>query len=88
MGEQVRKHSVAIDGSSKILISGVVSVNSLCDKEVDLALADCRLVIKGGGLNANKLSVDEGTIAIDCESIVSLSYVAKRGKMSLSKIFK
>ena len=36
------------------------SVNSIFDKEVEVALSDRRLVIKGSGLNASKLNVEEG----------------------------
>lgn len=88
MSEQIHKHTLTIDHNRKITINGVVAVNSLCEKEAELALSDCRLVIKGSGIAASKLSVEDGTISIDCQTITSLSYQAVKGKFSLGKVFR
>ena len=81
MAEISKRHTLVIDGNKKVSISGVESVNSIFDKEVEVALSDRRLVIKGSGLNASKLNV-EG------EEISSVNYYANSQKLSLKRLFK
>lgn len=44
MAEISKRHTLVIDGNKKVSISGVESVNSIFDKEVEVALSDRRLV--------------------------------------------
>ena len=81
MAEISKRHTLVIDGNKKVSISGVESVNSIFDKEVEVALSDRRLVIKGSGLNASKLNVEE-------EEISSVNYYANSQKLSLKRLFK
>lgn len=89
MAEISKRHTLVIDGNKKVSISGVESVNSIFDKiEVEVALSDRRLVIKGSGLNASKLNVEEGTLSIEGEEISSVNYYANSQKLSLKRLFK
>lgn len=88
MSEISKKHTLVVDNCKKISLSGVETVNSIFDKEVEVTLSDRRLTIKGVGLNASKLNVDEGTMSIEGEEIVSVSYAAKGQKLSLKRLFK
>lgn len=87
MAEISKRHTLVIDGNKKVSISGVESVNSIFDKEVEVALSDRRLVIKGSGLNASKLNVEEGTLSIEGEEISSVNYYANSQKLSLKRLF-
>ena len=51
-------------------------------------MSDRRLVIKGSGLNASKLNVEEGTLSIEGEEISSVNYYANSQKLSLKRLFK
>lgn len=88
MAEISKRHTLVIDGNKKVSIRGVESVNSIFDKEVEVALSDRRLVIKGSGLNASKLNVEEGTLSIEGEEISSVNYYANSQKLSLKRLFK
>lgn len=88
MAEISKRHTLFLDGNKKVSISGVESVNSIFDKEVEVTLSDRRLVIKGAGLNASKLNVEEGTLSVEGEEISSVNYFAKGQKLSLKRLFK
>lgn len=88
MAEIVKRHTLVVDNNKKVSISGVESVNSIFEKEVEVTLAGHRLVIKGTGLNASKLNVEEGTLSVEGEEISSVNYYAKGQRLSLKRIFK
>ena len=83
------KHNLSLDNRKKLSVTGVVGVDSMSDKEVDILLEDLRLTVKGTGLTVNKLNVDDGNLTVLGESFVSLVYTDKnKAKSSLSKFFK
>ena len=83
------KHNLSLDNRKKLSVTGVVGVDSMSDKEVDILLADSRLTVKGEGLTVNKLNVDDGNLTVLGENFVSLVYADKnKAKNSLAKLFK
>lgn len=83
------KHNLSLDNRKKLSVTGVVGVDSMSDKEVDILLADSRLTVKGEGLTVNKLNVDDGNLTVLGENFVSLVYADKnKAKNSLTKLFK
>lgn len=88
MAEIAKKHTLVVDNCKKMSLSGVESVNSIFEKEIEVTLANHRLVIKGVGLTASKLNVEEGTLSIEGEDVSSVNYYAKGQKMSLKKLFR
>ena len=76
---EVREHGITITNRSKTAVSGVTDVVSFDDDRVDLKTNMGRLIIKGRGLNVNKLNTDSGDLDITGE-IQSLEYVNKRDK--------
>lgn len=60
MAEISKRHTLVIDGNKKVSISGVESVNSIFDKEVEVALSDRRLVIKARGSTQASLTWRRG----------------------------
>ena len=76
---EVREHGITITNRSKTAVSGVTDVVRFDDDRVDLKTNMGRLIIKGRGLNVNKLNTDSGELDITGE-IQSLEYVNKRDK--------
>lgn len=86
-----KKHTLFIEDCTKLSINGIVNVESISDKEVEIKLPNGSLTIKGSNLNANKLSIEDGTIIIDCEAISSVNYSkgnAPKEKFKFSSLFK
>lgn len=85
------KHSLLIDDCRKLTVNGITNVDSISDKEVELKLSSGNLIIKGSNLNANKLSIEDGTIVIDCDAVYSLTYskgAANKQAFKLSSLLK
>ena len=85
----MKNHEVLLKDQKTLSISGVVGVDGMTDKQVDVQLEQNKLTIKGDGLCVNKLDVDNGNLYIVGENIVSIVYTAKsKIKNGLSKLFK
>jgi len=83
------KQNLSLENRKKLTLSGVVGVDGMSDKEVDVLLADSRLTVKGTGLTVNKLNVDDGNLTVVGDNFVSLVYADKnKAKNGLSKLFK
>ncbi|MEG1706111.1 MAG: YabP/YqfC family sporulation protein [Clostridia bacterium] len=84
----INKHTLILEGN-KISITGVKSVGSIYDKEVELLLENSRVAIKGTGLAPSKLNVLDGTIELVAETVSQISYADKHtSKSVIGKLFK
>lgn len=72
-------HEITLSNRSKMSLTGVTDVISFNDDRVDLRTNMGTLVIKGKGLNINKLNTDSGNLDINGE-IQMMEYVNRRDK--------
>ena len=85
----MKNHELVLKDQKSLSISGVVGVDGMTDKQVDVQLEQNKLVVKGDGLCVNKLDVDNGNLYIVGQSINSVCYIAKnKAKAGLAKLFK
>ncbi len=81
-----RKHSICI--SDKITISGIESVVTLQEKEVEVKLSNRFLTITGFGFTPIHLDIDQGNLILAGE-VLTLKYSSKADKESFfKKLFK
>ena len=66
-------HELRLDNRAKLSVSGVSEVESFDENAVVLHTAQGILVIRGGGLHLQTLSIDGGQVAVD-GTIDSLTY--------------
>jgi len=83
-----KKHSLVIDANKKVTMTGLVSIVSIFEKEIEVLSVDNKIVIKGMGLTASKLDVEDGTLVVEGEFISSVAYFQKHQKITLKGIFK
>ncbi len=89
MAENARKHSVRIDSTGTVTLTGISSVSGVSDKEAEFETDAGRLTIKGKGLNVAKLDTAEGTLTLETQGIQSLVYSGKASeKFTLKSLFK
>ena len=85
----MKNHEVILKDQKTLSVTGVVGVDGMTEKQVDVQLEQNKLVIKGDGLCVNKLDVDNGNLYIVGENISTIIYSAKnKVKSGLSKLFK
>lgn len=83
-------HNLIMESRRKMSVSGVTDVESFNEDEIVLITGMGALIVKGGNLHINKLSVDSGEVSLEGE-IDSLCYAQTgRGKGAgiLSRMFK
>ena len=84
-----KKHSICIEDNKKAILTGLTAVVSIFDKEIEVSSQDNRIIIKGVGLTANKLNVEEGTLIIEGDFISAVSYMQNnRSKINFKGMFK
>jgi sporulation protein YabP len=88
MVETVKKHTLIIDNCKKVSLTGLTGVVSIFEKEIEVTTENQRIIIKGSGLNANKLNVEDGTLVVDGDFIASVTYTDKAKRLSLKGMFK
>ena len=88
MENTIRKHTISVEDNKKVNLSGLIGVVSIFDKEIELLSNDNRIVIKGSGLTASKLNIEDGTMVIHGDFISSVNYLPKIKKISFKGIFK
>ena len=81
-----RAHSLVIrDG---VVVTGVTQVISMEEKEVKVVVRERTLTLTGNGFAAEKLSIEEGTLALTGE-VREVKYAAKQeAKSLLKRLFK
>ena len=85
----MKNHEIVLKDQKTLSATGVVGVDGMTDKQLDVELEQNRLVIKGTGLSVSKLDTEQGNLVVVGEVITSLTYVGKnKRKMGLSKLFK
>ncbi len=85
----MKNHEIVLKDQKTLSATGVVGVDGMTDKQLDVELEQNRLVIKGTGLSVSKLDTEQGNLVVVSEVITSLTYVGKnKTKMGLSKLFK
>ncbi len=85
----MKNHEIIFKEQKSLAVTGVVAVDGMTDKQVDVQLEQNKLVVKGEGLSVNKLDVDNGNLHIVGQNISSIVYTAKnKVKNGLSKLFK
>lgn len=83
------RHIITLDDRKKLTVTGVISVDGMSDREVEISLADSRLTVKGEGLTVNKLNVDDGNLTVVGQNICSLVYGDKnKASKGIAKLFK
>ena len=85
----MKNHELILKDQKTLSVSGVMGVDGMTDKQVDVQLEQNKLIIKGEGLCVNKLDVDNGNLYIVGENINAIIYTAKsKVKNGLLKLFK
>lgn len=88
----MKNHTLTLNAGDEgflIKMTGVSGVKMLLDKEAQISLSEGTLVIKGGGITANKLDVDDGNLELNAANINSLTYSGSaRQKTAFKDIFK
>lgn len=85
----MKNHEVILKEQKSLVLTGVVGVDGMTDKQVDVQLEQNRLVIKGNGLSVSKLDTEQGNLVVIGEVITSLVYTGKnKTKTGFSKLFK
>jgi sporulation protein YabP len=69
----VRPHSLTLDDRHRLSVTGAEDVESFDDNEVIMHTSQGLLVIKGSGLQIDRLSTDSGDVSVQ-GLITSLSY--------------
>lgn len=72
-------HNIIIESRKKITVSGVEDVESFNEEEIILHTGMGVMIIRGGGLHINKLSIESGETSITGE-INSLDYPENFGR--------
>ena len=75
----ITDHEITLSNRKKMSLTGVTDVISFNDDRVDLKTNMGTLVIKGKGLNINKLNTDSGNLDVTGE-VQLLEYVNRRDK--------
>ncbi len=86
--QQTMNHTVYIENRKSIAFTGITDVTGFDEQTVTLKSELGGIVIKGGGLQISRLSLEKGDVAVE-GSINSLQYTASAStKGMFSKIFK
>jgi sporulation protein YabP len=80
-------HHLHIENKNKVTVTGVHSVVNMNERMAVLAIDGGTLTVKGSGIVLNKLSVDDGNLILEAQSIESASYTGK-GSPLLKRLFK
>lgn len=75
------EHEITLSNRSRMSLTGVSDVISFNDSRVDLKTNMGTLVIKGKGLNINKLNTDSGNLDVNGE-VQLMEYISRRDKSS------
>lgn len=67
------QHSLSVQNNI-LTVNGVEKVVEICDREVQLKLAQNTLYVKGTGLNVVKLDREQGVVQMETKSLQSLTY--------------
>ena len=70
-----KTHSLVFDNKT-LTVKGVEQVVAISDKEAQFKLSNSALTVKGNGLNVTKLDKEQGVVALEVESIASITYRA------------
>ncbi len=85
----MKNHEIVLKEQKTLSATGVVGVDGMTGKQLDVELEQNRLVIKGEGLSVSKLDTEQGNLVVVGDVITSLTYVGKnKAKTGLSKLFK
>lgn len=85
----MKNHEIVLKQQKTLHATGVVGVDGMTDKQLDVELEQNRLVIKGNGLSVSKLDTEQGNLVVIGEVITSLVYTGKnKTKTGFSKLFK
>jgi len=87
-----RSHNLTIEGRKRMVLTGILNVESFNELEIVVETELGVLSIKGNSLHMSKLNLETGDLAID-GSIDSCTYKEKqdfktKGKGILNKLFK
>lgn len=74
--------------ANRITVSGIKNVISIYEKEAELEIENGRVVICGTQLAPQKLEIEDGTIILNCETLLSVTYGGMRKKFTFKKLFK
>ena len=83
-------HNIVMENRQKLSISGVYDVESFDEAAIELYTSAGMLCIRGSELHINKLSIENGEVAVDGE-VASMEYADGEYKRSggfLSRLFR
>ena len=83
---KTQDHSLIMSNRKKLSLTGVLDVGNFCDNKIELKTQMGNMLIKGSGLNINKLNTDTGELDIDGD-INSIEYQSKKDGGFLSRVF-
>ncbi|MBR2371547.1 MAG: hypothetical protein IKA90_01610 [Clostridia bacterium] len=85
----MKNHELVLKEQKTLHVTGVVGVDGMTDRQLDIEFEQNKLVIKGKGLSVSKLDTEQGDLVVVGEVITSLVYTGKnKTKTGLSKLFK
>jgi len=85
----MKNHELVLKEQKTLHVTGVVGVDGMTDRQLDVEFEQNKLVIKGKGLSVSKLDTEQGDLVVVGEVITSLVYTGKnKTKTGLSKLFK
>lgn len=68
-----KSHSLCFDGGL-LTINGVNQVVEVDEREAQFKLEKCTLVVKGAGININKLDKDQGVVLLEVKTLSAIIY--------------
>ncbi|MBO5866432.1 MAG: hypothetical protein J6Q55_00060 [Clostridia bacterium] len=68
-----KSHSLCFDGGL-LTINGVNQVVEVDEREAQFKLEKCTLVVKGSGININKLDKDQGVVLLEAKTLSAIIY--------------
>ena len=85
----MKNHELVLKEQKTLHVTGVIGVDGMTDRQLDIEFEQNKLVIKGKGLSVSKLDTEQGDLVVVGEVITSLVYTGKnKTKTGLSKLFK
>ena len=85
----MKNHELVLKEQKTLHATGVVGVDGMTDRQLDVEFEQNKLIIKGKGLSVSKLDTEQGDLVVVGEVITSLVYTGKnKTKTGLSKLFK
>ena len=81
------KHSLKVEGTV-LTVTGVTNIDGISDKEVVLSIEQHKIFVRGKGISAKRLDVEQGVAVLAFEQLDSISYNNTQPRWSFKGMFK